>query len=229
MVQRIRIEDDAAVKALDNTGLTAAIRTDQEAMSHRTRDLEQLSGFAHILRELRYNEVARQSLAVLLILGFALTSHALPITAAIGMFAALLGMIVRLYASGFIMKNRQLATSGPYALVRHPLYTGNIALVIGFALANSSLWALPIAIAFFWFYYPPAIEYEDRKLRGIFGQQWNDWAAQTPALVPRLSNIGGMGSGQWSLARSLRKNGEFAVTLFVIVCAWRVVAPLFPG
>ena len=53
-------------------------------MSHRTEDLEQLRGFAHILRELRYNEVARQGLAVILILVFALTSAAGPATAAIG-------------------------------------------------------------------------------------------------------------------------------------------------
>jgi hypothetical protein len=35
-----------------------------------------------------------------------------------------------------------------------------------------------------------------------------------------------MGSGQWSLAKSLRKNGEFLITVFVIACAYRVIAPL---
>jgi len=195
-------------------------------MSHRTEDLERLTGFAHIVRELRYNEVARQSLAVILILLYALTSRAGPLTAAVGMTAAMLGMLIRLYASGHIMKNRELARSGPYALVRHPLYTGNILLVSGFAVANVSYWAIPLAIAFFWFYYPTAIEYEDRKLRGIFGEQWQDWAGRTPALLPRLANAAGMKSGQWSLARSLRKNGEILITVFVLVCAWLVVAPL---
>jgi protein-S-isoprenylcysteine O-methyltransferase Ste14 len=198
-------------------------------MSHRTQDLERLSGFAHIVRELRYSEVARQGLAVILILVFALTSQALPLAAAVGMAAALIGMLVRLYASGHIMKNKELATSGPYSLVRHPLYTGNILLIVGFALANSTLWALPLAILFFWFYYPPAIEYEDRKLHGIFGSTWTEWSARTPALVPRLANVGAMGSGQWSLAKSLRKNGEVMIAIFVVVCAWRVVTPLFAG
>ena len=195
-------------------------------MSHRTEDLERLTGLAHVVRELRYNEVARQSLAVVLILVFALTSQAGVAAAAIGMTMAMAGMLIRLYASGHIMKNKELAQSGPYAVVRHPLYTGNILLVIGFAIANQSLWAIPLAVAFFWFYYPPAIEYEDRKLLGIFGQAWRDWAAQTPALVPNLARVRYMPSGQWSLATSLRKNGEILITLFVLVCAWRVLAPL---
>lgn len=198
-------------------------------MSHRTQDLEQLTGFAHVLRELRYNEVARQSLAVILILLFALTSRAGMAAAVIGMSAAMVGMLVRLYASGHIMKNRELAKTGPYAVVRHPLYTGNILLVMGFAVANQSLWAIPLAVAFFWFYYPPAIEYEDRKLLGIFGQSWRDWAGRTPALMPKLSRLKFMASGQWSLWKSLRKNGEILITVFVLVCAWRIVSPLLDG
>jgi protein-S-isoprenylcysteine O-methyltransferase Ste14 len=196
-------------------------------MSHRTEDLKQLRGLAHILRELRYHEVSRQSLAVILILVFALTSHPEPVTTAIGMSAAMLGMLIRLYASGYIVKNRELAQSGPYALVRHPLYTGNILLVMGFAVANVSLWAIPLALAFFWFYYPPAIEYEDRKLHGIFGRAWKDWADSTPALLPRLSNVARMGTGQWSLATSLRKNGEILIAVFVLACAYAVIVPLF--
>jgi protein-S-isoprenylcysteine O-methyltransferase Ste14 len=195
-------------------------------MSHRTDDLKQLQGLAHVLRELRYNEVARQGGAVILMLVYALTSHATVATAIIGMSAALLGMLVRLYASGYIMKNKELAQGGPYAVVRHPLYTGNILLVMGFAVANMSLWAIPVAVAFFWFYYPTAIEYEDRKLHGIFGQTWKDWAQKTPALVPRLANAGRMGSGQWALSRSLRKNGEIPIAIFVLACAYRVIAPL---
>jgi protein-S-isoprenylcysteine O-methyltransferase Ste14 len=195
-------------------------------MSHRTEDLEQLTGLAHIIRELRYNEVARQSLAVVLILLYALTGRPSAVTAGIGLTAAALGTLIRLYASGYIIKNAELAQSGPYAFVRHPLYTGNILLVMGFAVANATLWAVPLALVFFWFYYPPAIEYEDRKLNGIFGQTWQDWADRTPALMPRFRSPAGGPSGGWSLKTSLRRNGEFLIALFVLYCAYRVVAPL---
>lgn len=195
-------------------------------MSHRTQDLEQLKGLAHIIRELRYNEVARQSLAVILILLYALTGRPSALTAGIGLMAATLGTLIRLFASGYIIKNTELAQSGPYAFVRHPLYTGNILLVMGFAVANATLWAVPLALAFFWFYYPPAIEYEDRKLSGIFGQTWRDWASRTPALMPRFPRPVGARSGSWSLRTSLRKNGELLIALFVLYCAYRVIAPL---
>lgn len=195
-------------------------------MSHRTHDLEQLSGIAHIVRELRYHEVSRQSLAVILILVFALTSQASPLSAAIGMTAAFIGEVIRYWASGYIMKNKVLAQNGPYAMVRHPLYTGNILLVTGFAIAGLTLWALPLTLFFFWFYYPPAIEYEDRKLKSIFGQDWTDWSTETPALMPKFSNASKIGGGDWSFRTSLRKNGELFIVIFSLACAWRVIAPL---
>jgi len=55
-----------------------------------------------------------------------------------------LGMTIRLWASGFIVKDKQLATSGPYAFVRHPLYVGNLLIGLGFGLASGSVAALAV-------------------------------------------------------------------------------------
>ena len=187
-------------------------------MSHRTKHLPPLSGLAHLVREFRYHEVSRQLLAVVLIALFAFTSSPIPVLAYVGLPLALLGMLIRFHASGFVMKNEQLAQHGPYALMRHPLYTGNIALVTGFALAASTWWALPLALVFFWFYYPTAIEYEDSKLRRLFGGQWDAWAGETPALMPRIGRIGQLFSGKWSFALSTKRNGEIFIVAFVLVC-----------
>jgi len=196
-------------------------------MSRRTRELEPLTGLSRIVRELRYHEVSRQGLAVVLILLYALTANSVALWAWIGLPIALLGMLVRLHASGFIVKNRELATNGPYALVRHPLYTGNILLIVGFALVNVSFWALPLALVFFWFYYPTAIEYEDRKLRRIFGGSWELWAAATPALFPNFRNAAGFFGGSWSFAKSTRKNGELFIVIFALICGWIIARPLY--
>jgi protein-S-isoprenylcysteine O-methyltransferase Ste14 len=112
-------------------------------MSHRTADLPPLTGVAHVIRELRYHEVARQVLAIVLVIVYAVTAVPIPLLAAIGLPVGLLGALVRLYASGFIVKNQELATDGAYRFVRHPLYTGNILLVVGFALAGSRWWGIP--------------------------------------------------------------------------------------
>jgi protein-S-isoprenylcysteine O-methyltransferase Ste14 len=199
-------------------------------MSHRTQDLPPLTGLAHTIRELRYHEVARQTLAVVLIVLFAATAAPLPLLAGVGLPVAFAGAVVRLYASGFIVKNQELATDGPYRFVRHPLYTGNILLVAGMALAGSRWWGIPLALLFFWFYYPAAIEYEDRKLHRIFGAAWEQWSARTPALMPRLGGAPAAGAGDrtWSLAVSNQRNGEIVLVVFCVACiawvAWRTWA-----
>ncbi len=184
-------------------------------MSHRTKDLPDLSGVAHAVRELRYHEASRQLLAFVWIALFAFVGNATHVSLAIGGLAIALGTAARLYASGYILKNRELATSGPYAFVRHPLYTGNILIIMGFAVASGVWWTLAVSALFFWFYYPTAIEYEDRKLHGIFGERWETWASRVPALVPRLAatNAGG---GEWSLRKSYKQNGEPLIVAYIV-------------
>jgi protein-S-isoprenylcysteine O-methyltransferase Ste14 len=189
-------------------------------MSHRTADLPPLTGLAHVIRELRYHEAARQALAVVLVLLYTVTAAPIPKLVVLGLAIAVVGALVRLYASGFIVKNQELATDGAYRFVRHPLYTGNILLVIGFAFAGSRWWGIPLALFFFWFYYPTAIEYEDRKLQRIFGAAWDQWASRTPALVPRPGSpppaMGG--DRRWSLAVS-NSHGELVFVAFALICA----------
>jgi protein-S-isoprenylcysteine O-methyltransferase Ste14 len=189
-------------------------------MSHRTADLPPLTGIARVIRELRYHEAARQALAVVLILLYTVTAAPRRELVAAGLVLGVVGAFVRLYASGFIVKNQELATDGAYRFVRHPLYTGNILLVIGFALAGSRWWGVPLALFFFWFYYPTAIEYEDRKLHRIFGAAWEQWAARTPALVPRFGGTPRTDAAdrRWSL-RVSNTHGELVLVAFSLICA----------
>lgn len=196
-------------------------------MSHRTEELEPLTGVRHTIRELRYHEIARQGLAVLLILLFTIVARPNELAVLVGMPLAFLGMVVRLYASGFIVKNKELATTGPYALVRHPLYTGNVLLLLGFSIATATWWAVPLTLVFFWFYYPAAIEYEDRKLRRIFGERWEAWSRDTPALMPNLHNAKQALVGEWSFAKSTRRNGELVIVAYALVCMYFVIARAF--
>jgi len=199
-------------------------------MSHRTADLPPLTGIPHLIRELRYHEGARQGLAVVLMLLYTVTAEPWRGLAVIGLPLAAVGAFVRFYASGFIVKNQELATDGAYRFVRHPLYSGNILLVAGFALAGSLWWGIPLALLFFWFYYPTAIEYEDRKLHRLFGAAWEQWSARTPALMPRFGSVRPRESADrhWSLAVSSKRNGELVFVVLALGCiawiAWRAFA-----
>ena len=173
-----------------------------------------LTGLPHIIREMRHNEFFRQALGLLLIPLYALLADPMPISFAVGGAIALIGMLVRLYASGFIVKNKQLATNGPYSLVRHPLYTGNLLLMIGFTFACGQWWALLVSAAFWWFYYPTAVSYEDSKLHGIFGEAWEAWSSTVPAVIPRSLRI--RDGGNWSFETSWKQNYEAIIVIYTI-------------
>jgi protein-S-isoprenylcysteine O-methyltransferase Ste14 len=193
-------------------------------MGNRTNDLPPLSGPAHLIRELRYHEFSRQALGLLLMLIFAVFADPEPTSFWIGATIALLGMLVRLYASGFIVKNQQLATDGPYSIVRHPLYTGNLLLLIGFVFASGQWWALVVAGLFWWFYYPTAIEYEDRKLHRIFGETWANWSPTVPAVIPR--GLGVRSGWNWSFATSLKQNLEPLVVVYTLFWLYYIARQL---
>ena len=171
-------------------------------MSHRTRDLPPLRGLPQVFRELRYHEASRQLLALVLIVLYTSVAQPTPLLFAVGVPFVLAGTALRLYASGFILKNEELATNGPYALMRHPLYTGNIMAVVGFSISSGTWWTLPVTLAFLYFYYPTAIEYEDRKLHLIFGSRWQQWA---PAWSLSARPGSGCERSRWRAAAGTRR------------------------
>lgn len=186
-------------------------------MGHRTAELPPLSGPSHILRELRYNEFLRQGLGLALVVIYGWYSEPSAFFYLVGTVVTLIGLAVRLFASGFIMKNKVLATTGPYSVVRHPLYTGNVLVLIGLCLANGTWWSWVIGGVFLWFWYPPAIEYEDRKLSRYFGESWEAWSGRTPAIIPATLAIRmDPEQGAWSFAKSMRVNAEPVVVVFVL-------------
>jgi protein-S-isoprenylcysteine O-methyltransferase Ste14 len=62
-----------------------------------------------------------------------------PLSVAAGMSVAGLGELVRLWAAGHIEKGREITRSGPYRIIRHPLYAGSAVMGIGFMIAARSL------------------------------------------------------------------------------------------
>ncbi len=196
-------------------------------MSHRTQSLPTLSGLPHTIREFRYHESSRQSIGLLLAVWFAAVAQPIPWLLYSVTPILLLGVGIRMWASGFIIKNHALATNGPYAFVRHPLYVGNILIVIAFAAASGLWWTILVAVLFIAFFYPTAIEYEDRKLCKLFGTAWREFAAQTPALVPNFRRPRSeSGGGRWSLEKSLSGNLELLVSVFLLSCYFYIYSGL---
>ena len=199
-------------------------------MSNRTNDLPKLSGIKYLIREMRYHEFSRQSIGIILVSVFCFETSSnsiIPYASNFAISLILLGLATRMYASGFVLKNKELSTTGPYAFVRHPLYTGNIMILIGLCLINGFFWSFVTAFIFLWFYYPTAIEYEDRKLKSLFPDTWEEWASMTPALMPKMDLNGKIFSrldlGSWSLKKSLVANYEPVIVVYVLVWVFIVL------
>lgn len=79
----------------------------------------------------------------------------------------------------------ELATTGPYARVRHPQYDGFLLVMIGFLLQWPTI---PTVIMFpvLVFVYTRLARSEEREVAGRFGDKWNSYAGRIPAFLPRL-------------------------------------------
>jgi protein-S-isoprenylcysteine O-methyltransferase Ste14 len=120
------------------------------------------------------------------------------------------GLVIRALASGYLQKNEQLATGGPYAYTRNPLYVGSLILSVGFALAARSWWIVAGIVLLFFVIYLPVIRAEEAFLRERF-PQFAEYARDVPSLLPRVSRFGKRsGSFSWGL---YWKHREYNATL----------------
>ncbi|MBZ5669533.1 MAG: isoprenylcysteine carboxylmethyltransferase family protein [Acidobacteriia bacterium] len=120
------------------------------------------------------------------------------------------GLALRAYAAGHLAKNQSLATSGPYAYTRNPLYLGSALMGAGFALAGGS-WVLGFAlVALFLAVYWPVTRREEEFLRQEFGDAYVRYAQSVPGFFPRFRKAGGAEEFQW---KRYRKNREYEALL----------------
>lgn len=84
-----------------------------------------------------------------------------------------------------IKQDHELITSGPYAVVRHPIYTGILTGFLGLAIAISQVRgfvALVVIFLGFW----SKLSIEEQWMRSQFGETYSEYVRRTAALVPYL-------------------------------------------
>lgn len=102
-----------------------------------------------------------------------------------------------LYAA---QRTGELATSGPYARVRHPQYVGFILIMAGFLLQWPTIPTLLMFPALLYVYRRLAIR-EEGEVELRFGESWRHYAAATPRFVPHRSRRT-PSSGPWTSSQS---------------------------
>jgi protein-S-isoprenylcysteine O-methyltransferase Ste14 len=137
---------------------------------------------------------------------------------------SLVGLAIRFLVHGYALEGtsgrntrkqvaRNLNTQALYSVVRHPLYLGNIIMMLGIMLFTHSILLCAAGLFGYLLFYERIMATEEPFLFGEFGESYREWAARTPALLPRWS--------QWiqpgypfSWKRAIR--GEFYGLLAII-------------
>jgi protein-S-isoprenylcysteine O-methyltransferase Ste14 len=114
---------------------------------------------------------------------------------ALGAVLILPGLLIRASASGHVRKNEALATSGPYAYTRNPLYLGSLLMGVGFVVAARNWWVGVVLVVMFFAIYLPVIRDEEVFLRQKF-PEFEEYARRVPRMVPRMLPKIGRGSNE---------------------------------
>jgi protein-S-isoprenylcysteine O-methyltransferase Ste14 len=137
------------------------------------------------------------TLAVVLLLRFLgggrLAVHS-PVLGTIGLLLCVAGLAVAVWARVHLGRNwgmpmtekaePELVTSGPYRLVRHPIYSGLLLAVLGTALVTDLLGLAIVAVMTGYFYYCAGIE--EKNLTATFPVAYPAYRARTKKLIPFL-------------------------------------------
>ena len=114
---------------------------------------------------------------------------------AAGVAVTLAGEAIRLWAVhhiGAISRTRSdrlgpLVASGPFALVRNPLYVGNVVLWAGFALVARLAWMAPVIVILLGAEYHAIVRWEERLLESRLGDAYLAYAARVPRWLPSFA------------------------------------------
>jgi protein-S-isoprenylcysteine O-methyltransferase Ste14 len=118
---------------------------------------------------------------------------AILITAGVALTAA--GELIRLWGVrhiGAISRTRSqrlgpLVATGPFALIRNPLYVGNILIWVGFALSARLVWLAPLIVLLLGAEYHAIVRWEESLLVSRLGDAYRDYAARVPRWLPTFN------------------------------------------
>lgn len=174
----------------------------------------------------------RLRLVWLLIIPFLWLARPTPATLAAGAGLAALGLLIRAWAAGYLRKEETLATTGPYAHTRNPLYLGSFFLGLGITVAGGQWVFVLLFVLFFFWVYGATMRGEAELLTELFGDDYRHYAAHVPLFLPRPTPYRAPGvteaQGRFTLER-YTGNKEYEALMGAVAGFGFLVARMYIG
>lgn len=115
----------------------------------------------------------------------------------LGISIIFIGFLIRLWSTKYIgrrtpsmkKKGKILVNAGPYAIVRNPLYIGNIIIATGLSVLSELIWLTPFVVFYFFPLYHFVVLYEEKKLSERWEDEYLAYFNEVPRWIPRLRNL----------------------------------------
>jgi len=112
-----------------------------------------------------------------------------------GLAIVLAGELIRMWGVhhiGSVSRTRSerlgpLIDHGPFAMVRNPLYIGNILIWLGFAVSGQLLWLAPLIVVLLALEYHAIVRWEERLLESRMGENYRQYMRRVPRWIPNLA------------------------------------------
>lgn len=150
----------------------------------------------------------------------------------------ILGLLIRVLAVGYSSDNTSgrnttvgqkadsINRTGLYSLFRHPLYIGNYFMWIGIAAFTQDFWFL-VAFTFWYMLYYERIMYaEEEFLISTYGQDYLDFSAETPAILPRFKHWT-KPTNSFSFIKIIRQEKTGILNLFLVIFIFKLARYLY--
>jgi protein-S-isoprenylcysteine O-methyltransferase Ste14 len=132
-----------------------------------------------------------------------------------GGLLVVLGLALRSWSAGILRKDAELTTTGPYRLIRNPLYVGSFMMMFGFCTLIADPENFLVILGPVLLVYIVKVRQEERSLSVNFAEQWPAYFQQTPRFFPRLARTDL--SADWKLSQWMRSREYQA--LFATIAA----------
>ena len=152
----------------------------------------------------------------------------------IGLVISIIGSILQWWCFSCIKTSTVLAVNGPYMFVRNPMYLARFFQYLG-VMVMTGFWGcvvlVPLYIIFYWFYMANRVKREEKKLKPIFGQPYEDFLAAVPRFLPAFKPYPGGKLFFFDMENFKRNSGPFSIVFMtaLYIVLWAVVIIAIPA